>query len=171
MLRFMVLAAPRSGTAWAANWLTCGTTLCLHDPLWDIDYRQLDQLAATHGDLGVACTGLGLMPEWVNAHPAPKVILHRSAHEVAASLRAIGLPPPAPALYAKLWDIEGLHVEWTDLFIDPATIHGYLRRGRLDEARHKMLRSMRVTSKWTERAANHSPDALAAMKDVLAGVL
>jgi hypothetical protein len=171
MLRFMVLSAPRSGSAWCANWLSGGTTLCLHDPLWDHDYRELDAMAAKHGDMGVACTGLGLMPEWVNAHPCPKVILHRSPDEVKASLAAIGLPWPDPALFRKLWEIDGLHVQWSDLFTDPGPIHWHLRRGGVDFARHKMLRSMRVTSKWAERSANHSPRALAAMKHVLAGVL
>lgn len=168
----MLLAAPRSGTAWAANYFTQQVTLCLHDPLWDIDYRELDAYAADslYAEVGIACTGLALQTDFVNAHPAPKVILHRPREEVSVSLHAIGLPPCAHTLYASLWKVNGLHVEWTELFSNPKPICEYLGQ-HFDQERHKMLRSMRVTSKWTERAANHSPKALAAMKDVLAGVV
>lgn len=89
MIDFMVIGLPRSGTAWAANWLTTDTTFCLHDPLAKYHHTELDGLVSDKR-LGVACTGLWTQPEWLNAHPAKKVILHRPLEEINRSLKAIG---------------------------------------------------------------------------------
>ena len=150
MVRFMVIAAPRSGTAWCANWLSDGTYLALHDPLWDHHYRDLDKIAGPK--TGVCCTGLGYVPEWVNQHPAPKVILHRAPNEVNNSLETLGLPTCPQKLFDNLWKIDGLHVHWTNLFgPDAELLHRHLKIGDFDPVRWSMLRDMEVTAKWQNR--------------------
>jgi hypothetical protein len=153
MLRFMVIGAPRSGTAWAANWLTSDGYLCLHDPLWDHHYGDLDQFSDPK--TGISCTGIAYFPDWVNQHPARKVILHRPRHEVQASLDALGLPPCPQKLFDNLWQIRGLHVEWRSLFtLEAAGIHKHLRLGYFDPIRWKMLKDMRITANYQKRKQN-----------------
>lgn len=153
MIKFMVLGAPRSGTAWAANWLSTGSQVCLHDPLWDTHYTDLD--AIEHPHLGIACTGLSLFHSWVNKHPCPKVILHRTPALVNDSLARMGLPVCPAELFASLWKVDGLHAQWTDLFNDNAIdIHLHLRLGPFDTERWKMLRYLNVTEDYTKRQQN-----------------
>src|SRR5437773_11222101 len=102
----MVLGMPRSGTAWAANWLSTDHTLCYHDPLWHRYYTELDEIESTKR-LGVACTGLALFPDFVNGHPARKVILRRPIGEVNASLTAMGTEPLAARWVDALDGIKG----------------------------------------------------------------
>jgi hypothetical protein len=151
----MFIGAPRSGTAWAANWATTGGRLCLHDPLWDFHYDQLDALEHVSG---ISCTGCGLYPDWLNAHPARKVILHRDYREVNASLEAMGLHHCPAHLFANLKTIKGMHVHWRQLFDDPKPIHQYLLGGKFDKNRHALLKGLSVTAKWKERTQN--PDVM-----------
>lgn len=152
MLRFMVLGAPRSGTAWAANWLS-GLRLCLHDPLWDHHYSELDSLPHAWG---VSCTGLPYFHEWVNAHPCPKVILHRPRAEIDQALASERLGPVSKLLMDGLWKCQGLHVDWGNLF-DPAgavEIHEHLRLGAINLERYEMLRRFKISENWRERVQN-----------------
>src|SRR5262245_3130005 len=141
MLDFMVLAAPRSATTWAANWLTTENSLCLHDPFWRYHYTELDALTSTRR-MGIACTGSALFPHWVRAHPARKVILQRDLSEVNASLRALGLPEADPRFPHVLASIDGLHVSWRDVFEKPAPIYEYLLERPFDPERHAILREI-----------------------------
>lgn len=147
MIKFMVIAAPRSGTAWAANWLTNGSNHCIHDPLFDHHYGDLDRLEYPGKTLGIACTGLALFAEWVNQHPAPKVILHRDRTEVNAACRALGFPPCPKEIFRGLARIRGFHVEWQSLF-NPAharDIQEHLLIDPFDGVRHEMLCRLNVT--------------------------
>jgi hypothetical protein len=151
-LRFMVLGAPRSGTAWMANFLSTDRYHCYHDPLFERHYADLDNLYLPGKHVGVACTGLALFHKWVNQHPCPKVILHRTPDLVNASLKAIGLPPAPLRLFEALWKIKGKHVEWTDLFgHEMANIHLHLKLGPFDLERWEMLRNMKITEIHTRR--------------------
>lgn len=125
MMQFMVVGAPRSGTAWAANWFTTDRTLCLHDPLWRLDLESLDKLQ-TKKTLGMACTGVALFPEWVDQHPARKLILHRDIKEINASLRRMGIKPINPKWSQILERIEGLHASWRDLFEKPQPLWEFI---------------------------------------------
>lgn len=114
----MVIGAARSGTTWAANWLTTEHTLCLHDPLFSYRYDELDSIPHDR-PLGVSCTGLWAHPVFVNAHPARKLILHRDAGEINASLRRIGLPEcrDLTSELNGLWGGEKVyHCQWDQLF-------------------------------------------------------
>ena len=87
----MVLGGPRSGTTWAANWLTTDTTFCLHDPLLEYTVRQLNNRHIPNRRLGISCTASILFPEWVNAQKCPKIFLYRDIEEINQSLARLGL--------------------------------------------------------------------------------
>ena len=55
MIDFMVLALPRSGTAWVANLLTTDTSLCIHEAFMDHSIDDLDN-RPHDGLLGIAET-------------------------------------------------------------------------------------------------------------------
>lgn len=140
MIEFIVVGLPRSGTAWAANWLTTDTTHCIHDPLARYHHTDLDRIASSKR-LGVSCTGLWQFPDWLNQHPAKKVILHRDRAEVARSLGRLGFADlPFPALDA----IAGMHVNWRDLWDDPEPIWEHLIGTPFDAERHQLLRELNV---------------------------
>lgn len=142
-IQFMVLGAPRSATTWTSNWLTTDTTLCLHDPLWRIAYQDLDAVASEK-KLGIACTGIALFPEWVNAHPARKIVLHRDFAEIDKSLEAIGLTACSQAWEGVLQKIDGVHLNWQDLFERPKAIYEYLLDKPFDADRHAALREINM---------------------------
>lgn len=137
----MVLAAPRSGTAWAANWLTTDTTLCLHEPLARWRPSELDSIQS-HKSVGVACTALALMPEFVNRHPARKVILHRDIEDIYTSMHQLKIPGHYDA--AVLDRIEGIHMPWTALFDSPEEIYTFLLLRPFDAERHRELVNFNV---------------------------
>lgn len=121
MLDFMIIALPRSGTTWAANWLTGERTFCMHDPLWTTHYSEIDAAVSKRAGgrlAGISCTAIWRWPDWLKRHPAKKLILHRDASEVRQSLVAAGIPVFLDHAQ-KLAHIEGEHAPWTDLF-DPA---------------------------------------------------
>lgn len=149
----MIIGLPRSGTTWASNWLSTQGAHCEHDPLYTSHYsdwdRQADEMRDDPADfpVGVSCTGIWRWPLWVNAHPARKVILHRNAAEVQNSLTQQGLELPIDERHAEqLWDIEGLHVPWCDLF-DPVkaeAIWQHLVDDEFDPARHEQLAAIQM---------------------------
>lgn len=140
-IEFMIIAAPRSGTTWAANWLTTDTTLCLHDPLYQNHYSELDGIPS-RCKLGVSCTGLMYFPEWLNKHPARKVILHRDFKEIQESLASIGLPSTGENYEDRLDIIQGKHYVWSDIFNNPKPIYEYLLGKKFDAERHLELKKI-----------------------------
>lgn len=167
MIEFMVIALPRSGTTWASNWLTTDDTLCLHDPLWDRHYSELDDIVSKKR-LGVSCTGLMLFPEWLNAHPARKVILHRDVVEVNASLHAIGMPTLEHDAENKLWRIAGRHVAWDALFNHPREIYEYLLQKEFDDERHAELCKIAMQPNFEELTVNK--DAVRKLMEEVRGI-
>ena len=156
MIEFMVIALPRSGTTWAANWLCTDTTLCIHDPLYERHYAELDHIKSKKR-IGVSCTGLWRFPKWVNGHTARKVILHRSVDEINESLTELGFPA-VPESDADMLDaIEGIHVDWRALFDDPKIMYEYLLDKPFDAERHQELKSMAIQPEFatlkTDRTA------------------
>jgi hypothetical protein len=139
----MLISAPRSASTWASVWLTTDTTLCLHDPLWRVPYQELDAITVPKV-LGIACTGIALFPQWVNAHPARKVIVHRDFAEIDASLEKIGLSACSGAWEGVLDRISGVHVDWQDLFERPKIIYEFLLDKPFDELRHAALREINM---------------------------
>lgn len=141
MIEFMLLAAPRSATAWAANWLTTDRSLCLHDPLNRWTLEELDQRWLRQRCLGIACTASALLPD-INQHPARKVVLHREPREVRESMERLHIHGSYD--FAALDRIQGRHYDWRQLFDDPAPIYEYLIRQPFDAERHEELVGMNV---------------------------
>jgi hypothetical protein len=158
MLDFMLIAAPRSATTWAANWLTTDSTLCLHDPLLKWTKEELLALESPKR-LGVACTGLALFPEWVNAQTARKVILHRPLAEIDQSLQSIGMTPVSEHWNGVLERIIGVHLDWRDLFTRPQYIYEYLLDLPFDPQRWALLREMNVQPHFQELTINRTATA------------
>ncbi len=150
---FMLLAAPRSGTTWAANWLTTDQTICVHDPLLKWTRDELMTLESPRR-LGVACTGLALFPDWVNAHPARKVILRRPLEEVDQSLLEIGMTPCSAQWQGVLDKIEGVHVDWQEMFVRPQAIFEYLLDLPFDPERWALLREFNVQPHFQQLSIN-----------------
>lgn len=145
MIRFMVLSAPRSASTWVANWLTTERLMCLHDPILEHKPEALDSLPCDRL-LGISCTGLALLPDFINAHPAPKVIVHRDLTECDHSLETIGLTRLGPRWRQALDRIQGLHVYYDNLF-DPfyaQQIYSHLTGFEFDVSRHEQLCAMHV---------------------------
>lgn len=145
MIQFMILGAPRSGTAWAANWLTTERTLCLHDMLFTHTVEELDELACKRV-MGLADTGLMFFPDWLASHPSKKVILHRDPKEITTSLKRAGMEAMRFDWRAKLNDINGMHIDWKVLFEGPEIIHHYLfgKEHAFDQERHAILAKLNV---------------------------
>lgn len=157
-ISFMVISAPRSASTWCSNWLTTDASLCLHDPLWRWHYTELDAIQCDKL-LGIACTGVALFPDWVNAHPARKVILHRPLHEVDESLTKIGLTPCSAQWEGVLARIRGVHLDWTDLFERPKNVYEYLLDRPFDADRHAMLREMNVQPSFAKLSIDRGATA------------
>ena len=146
-IRFIVLGAPRSMTTWISALMTTDKTLCLHDPLWNRDLADLDRLKSDKV-LGIACTGLAFIaPDWVNAHPARKLVVHRPLLEIQRSLGNIGLPQPVDDYGPRLDQIHGHHIIYDEI-LNPAiarNIFEWLSHGlRFDAERHAELVKMNV---------------------------
>lgn len=149
MLDFMIIALPRSGTTWAGHWLSTGATNCVHDPLYTKHYRDWDSVKKVRPGVlhGVSCTGIWRWANWVNQHPARKVILHRDVSEIRESCLLAGIEAQVTrADAAALHDIGGKHVHWTALF-DPgsaADIWAHLVDLPFDPGRHRHLRQIEM---------------------------
>lgn len=146
MVSFMVIAAPRSGTAWAANWLTTDRLLTVHDPLMHTHYSEWDRMPVGEGKkLGVACTGIAVVaPEILRAFPARKVVLHRPLEEINRSLARLGLSKLSPAWKGALDAVPGMHCDWRELFEKPERIWVYLTGTPFDAERHAALRCLHI---------------------------
>lgn len=161
MIDFMIIAAPRSGTAWAANWLTTERSLCLHDPLFEYSVEMWDSIWCDRS-LGVACTGCVLFPAYLKNHPARKVVLHRDIGEVNRSLHQMGLSSLNLAVWTEaLRNVEGLHVDWRSLWSNPRPIWEHLMHAPFDVNRHRLLTKLNVQMDFEK--VNPDPVAVRAM--------
>lgn len=168
MIEFMVISPPRCASTWAANWLTTDTTLCLHDPLFNWHYSDLDGLE-TDKCLGIADTGIYRFPDWLNDHPARKVILHRDQAEIDASLADIGLPPLEGNVSADLLKIRGEHYGWTALFTRPQPIYEFLTGKPFDAERHRELALIEMQPQFSGLTLN--PGVTKRLRDELLSIV
>ncbi len=132
---------PRSGTTWAANWLTADGTLCLHGLSGTKHRTEWDSVRCGNRRIGVSDTVIGAFPEWLNDHPARKVILHRPVAEIHESF---GGEIEVPTV--DLSKINGFHVHWTDLFERPMPIWNHLMNATFDPVRHEMLVGFQINT-------------------------
>lgn len=145
MIDFMVVSLPRSGSTWISNWLTTDTSFCLHDPLrlmhysqWDDDTKHLPH--GTFDHVGVACTAIRCFPEFLNNHPAKKLVIHRDLDDVNKSLKAIGWQPIKDDRAAEnLYQLDGMHIHYNELFTPDGAeaVWAYVLERRFCEARYR----------------------------------
>lgn len=156
MLDFMVIGLPRSGTTWAANWLTTDTVYCAHDPLYHYHYDEWNTRVALEAyrngyvHAGVSCTGIWRWPAWVNAQPCAKLILERDFGEVQDSLTTLDLPRLDDSAVEQLNSISGFRLPYECLF-DPRCarlVWEHLTGGEFNEMRHKALCEYMVQPKF-----------------------
>lgn len=167
-IEFMVIAGERSGSTWAANWLTTDTTLCIHDPLHRCALEDLDGIAIRGKRIGIACTALQLAPHWLNAHPAKKIILRRHDEDIRSSWARIGIQevPSTPGTADRLGRIDGWHYRYEDLFDQAhARTMSTLLGVPFDAHRHAELVQMNIQPHWaavqvTKRGAEQLVDRI-----------
>jgi len=149
----MLVGLPRSGTTWAANWLTTDRSLCIHDPLNQYHYQQLDNIECPGKTVGISCTGIYLWTDWLNKHPARKVIVHRSVGEIKYSLREAGIQLKVfkPHLLDK---VEGFHVHWQELWTNPGPIYKFLLKREYDVERHTLLKNYNIQMDFNKTPKN-----------------
>lgn len=149
-ISFFVCSLPRSGSTWAANWLTTETSLCLHDPeASGMTLAEIDANAEKIGNgkrLGVATTSAWAQVDWLNAHPAPKLVIERGTPAVNRSLMMMKLPIMPLSYDVKLEAIEGFPIHFNHLF-DPESARTAAQYLGLpfDADRHRVLSTFRVT--------------------------
>lgn len=144
MIDFMVIGLPRSGTSWAANWLTTDHSICLHDPLALYDRSDLDRLSFGSKKVGVSCTGLWMFPRFLEDHPCEKVILHRDLNDINEELAVMGLPKCTHQHEMLLDHINGYHFHYSALFDNPKPMWEILMGYDMDEDRHRLLKDLAI---------------------------
>lgn len=146
MLSFIVVGLPRSCTTWTANWLTTDDTLCIHDPLYKYKLEELDQLQ-TDKLLGISCTGLWKYPKFIHDHSARKIVIHRDLNDINESLvNEIETNKLSEKDAKVLYDIDGMHVQFDDLFhpVSAKQIYEYALNKPFDSVRHAYLVEMNI---------------------------
>jgi len=112
MIEFMVIGLPRSRTTWLSNLLTTTATFCMHDPLSQYTFPELNQYTCKK-TFGIADTAIySLLGSRLNAHPAKKLIIHRPISEINASL---GRHQVSQSDADQLDKIKGLHIDFNDI--------------------------------------------------------
>jgi hypothetical protein len=158
-VQFMVLGGPRSGSTWAANWLTTDRNICLHDPLLEYTKHQLDIMEIPGHRIGISCTSSILFPEWVLKHPARKAILYRETDEINYALEALGLTRLEHGGHARrlkaLIDV-GIPVWWWQSLFDRkeamALWTHLIPDMPFDPYRHQLLSEMNIQPQWKRLA-------------------
>ena len=150
VLDFIVTGFPRSATTWASVWLNTQITHCVHDPLHHWHYTDFDQVLGSElFTTGISCTGVWHWVDWLNAHPAKKLVLHRGFSDVQNSLVAAGFPQMPESDRHGLDNVQGLHVHYADLFNKHTAEHiwNYLVPEPFDAKRHKELVASRIITR------------------------
>jgi hypothetical protein len=145
MIDFMVLALPRSGTAWVANLLTTDTSLCIHEAFMDHSINDLDN-RSYNGLLGIAETSAFTKVDEINQHSAKKLVIERPFNEVNESIVRLGFKA-MPSYSADLMiQLKGYRIAYKDLFNYEimAEAYYYLLRKELNQERHRMLCQMNI---------------------------
>jgi hypothetical protein len=145
MIDYMVIALPRSGTAWVANLLTTGDDICLHESFMTETLETLDNKEHS-GLLGISETSAIFFEDEINRHPAKKLIIERPLDEINNSLINLGLYTFTPEINSLLNNIEGYKISFNDLFNEDVMGKAYkfLTGKEMNKDRHKLLCSFGV---------------------------
>lgn len=121
-LSYMVIGYPRSGTAWLANALTVGDSICHHDVLIGSRLNSLHRDCRTNKQVGISDTHLPSSIDSWFYHVCPKVVLHRDANDIVKSIdKMLGKGYEgifSPKQFPRM-DIQGtliMNVEFSELF-------------------------------------------------------
>jgi hypothetical protein len=87
------------------------------------------------------------------------VILHRPLAEIDQSLVQIGMTPISKHWEGVLDAIEGVHLDWQELFTRPKAIYEYLLDRPFDAERWALLREMNVQPHFQELTINRAATA------------
>ena len=145
MIDFMVLALPRSGTAWVANLLTTDTSLCIHEAFMDHSINDLDN-RSYNGMLGIAETSAFIKVDELNLHSAKKLVIERPFNEVNESIAKLGFKAMPSYSDDFMIQLKGYRIAFKDLFNYDimAEAYYYLLRKELNQERHRMLCQMNI---------------------------
>ena len=145
MIDFMVLALPRSGTAWVANLLTTDTSLCIHEAFMDHSINDLDN-RSYNGMLGIAETSAFIKVDELNLHSAKKLVIERPFNEVNESIAKLGFKAMPSYSDDLMIQLKGYRIAFKDLFNYDimAEAYYYLLRKELNQERHRMLCQMNI---------------------------
>ncbi len=152
-MSFLILSPPRCMTAWLANLLTDGTTLCHHDAMAHGGLKRLEALAGPN--IGFAETAGMYVPRRLRQlfPAAPVVVVLADMARVAASLRALGVDGDAfvhdfaarVADTAEVYCGQALFVRDSEVATRAAEIAEHLTGRAPDPRRLELLRSLQVT--------------------------
>lgn len=163
MIDFAVIAMPRSGTSWAANWLTTEASLCYHDPMECFTPNVMANWDNSRRRKGVACTAMWTVPNWLHTHVRRWVILDRDPHEVNASLTRMGLGPLCLSDWERFRSVPGKRLPFAALFDEESArdIWCHLLPGiAFDVQRHALLKRLAISPQFS--ALDPQPDAVQA---------
>ncbi len=155
MLSFRVFGLPRSGTTWAANWLTTNESICWHDPCEWAGPCEVEAWARDRLNAGISCTGLWLRDDWRT--DVPTLFLLRDPEEVQRSLQRVGIPP-LPAEVFERFDaaVAGGQCVTLQQLLDPDVaerVQDYLLPTiQFNRERHAQLARMNVQPSAAELA-------------------
>lgn len=158
-MKFLLSALPRSGTTWAANWLSANGVLCLHEPLYRSRPDEVMDM-----DVGVSCTGMWLTDKKITC---PHVIIERPLPEVNDSLHTLGMPAVPRWMAQKFAELQGPRFHFKELFTEEGAraIWGVLRSDEFDPARHRELTTYNIQPDFRRWQPNPT-----IMHEVMAGL-
>lgn len=145
MIDFMVIALPRSGTAWVSNLLTTDDLVCVHEALISYTLAELDALSVPHM-LGIAETSGAYIADEINQHSAKKLVITRPIAEINNSAIRLGFEPLSDDANSLLDKVDGYRIEYKNLFDykEMSKAYEYLCGKHLDPLRHALLCDLRI---------------------------
>ncbi len=164
-MNYFIISQARSGTAWLANALTWGNSFCYHEGIYGYDSmddyaNMLKRNAAKF--VGDSDTALVLMLPWLYAMfpDAKYIFINRKESDIRKSLLRIGLSSYilASAGSSLKWginNIDGMVIEFEDLFTDTERIWDYIGLPDYPKERFEMLRDMKVDN--SDKFLNMAP--------------
>jgi hypothetical protein len=151
---YFIIALPRSGTAWLANFLTWGDSFCYHEGVYEQDdfseyTAMLEGNPAKH--VGDCDTGLTLLLPWLyKTYPNAKyVFIQRDIEDIKRSAIKAGFSTHllSECLRRVEWGLRVMNplvIQFDDLFTDTKRIWDYIGLTDFPEERHAMLRDMKM---------------------------
>lgn len=146
--RFVITGLPRMRSAWFSAYLTTGDVFCYYEAIKD----SLPLNGYKH--TGTADCGYLLRPEWVESIGEHKlVVIHRNLNDVLESAEELGLTANIellPYLNDKLYELDGLHVDFDDINDRLLEIHNYIGLPCFNKDRANMFINMKIqTKQWS----------------------